>query len=119
MTEKIYTIDATDKKLGRIATEAAHVLMGKHETSYTRNNEGEGVVIIENAHAMAIEERKKESTLYFRHSGYRGNQKKETLGDVLTKKGAAEAIQRTIYGMLPKNKLKKRMLARLFIKDTK
>ena len=117
MNEKTYTIDAKGKRLGRVASEAATILMGKDSPAYARHKEGEGKVVIENAGALSIDENKRKDKAYYSYSGYPGNQKKEVLKDLIAKKGGKELLIRAISGMLPKNKLRDRMLKRLLINE--
>ena len=116
-TNTIYTIDARGKKLGRIATEAASVLMGKHTAAYSRNKTGTCAVIIENAKEMDIANKKQTEKKYFRYSGYPGGLKEECMEEIIRKKGYSEVLKRAITGMLPKNKLQKQMLAKLIINE--
>lgn len=112
-----YTIDAEGKKLGRVATEAAMVLMGKNKPDYRPNVAPNVRVIIENGSKLAISEKKKDETIYTRYSGYPGGLKSETLGDVIEKKSHGEVIRRAVHGMLPANKLRKIMLSHLIVKE--
>ncbi len=113
MKKKI--IDAQNKKLGRIATEAAMALMGKDSPDYKRNVAPDVEVQIINAGAMDISSIKKEDKYYLTHSGYPGGQKKEKLGALIDRKGAEEALKRAVKGMLPDNKLKAKMIINLKI----
>lgn len=112
-----YTIDAQGKKLGRVATETAMILMGKNKPSYKPNVAPDVKVVIENASKLAISEKKKDDTVYTRYSGYPGGLKVETLGAVVEKKSYGEVLKRAVYGMLPANKLRKIMLSNLTIKE--
>ncbi len=117
--QTFYTINARAQRLGRVAADAARVLMGKHTPRYERNRINGQRVRIEHTAALQIDERKKKHTIYSRHSGYPGSLKRETLAALITKRGQqrgyAEALRRAIYGMLPKNKLRPRMMKRLEI----
>lgn len=112
-----YQIDASDKRMGRIATEAASVLMGKTTTAYKRNQHGAVSVVISNASKMDLPERKLSQKEYLRYSGYPGGQKSERLEEVIEKKGASEALRRAVYGMLPSNRLRARMMSQLIIEE--
>lgn len=112
-----YTIDAQGKKLGRIATEAAACLMGKKSVSFAKNKALEGAVEIVNAGKLDITAKKKAGDVYTTYTGFRGGLKKETLGELLTRKGASEALRRAIYGMLPNNKLRDVRIKNLTIKN--
>lgn len=104
--KNIHTIDAKGKRLGRVATEAAHILMGKDDTSFVRNKVISSGVSITNAGQILIDAKKLKQKEYTRYSGHPGGLKKESLGKVVKDKGIAEALSRAVYGMLPSNKLR-------------
>ena len=108
-------IDAQNKKIGRVATEAAMALMGKDSPDYKPNVVPNIEVQIINADSMDIPSVKKDDKYYLTYSGYPGGQKKEKLGALLDRKGAAEALKRAVKGMLPDNKLKAKMIINLKI----
>lgn len=112
-----YTIDAQGKKLGRVASEAAMLLMGKNKPSYKPNVAPEVTVKIENVSKLDISEKKRDDKVYTRYSNYPGGLKSETLGEVIEKKTEAEALRRAVYGMLPANRLRKVMLSHLVIEE--
>ena len=112
-----YTLDATNKKPGRLATEVAVLLMGKNRTDFVRNAIPDVQVVVENAGKMSIDERKRVGKSYVTHSGYPGHLKTARVEEVIAKKGASDVLRRAISGMLPKNKLRPRMLKRLTIKE--
>ena len=112
-----YTIDAQGKKLGRVATQAAMILIGKNKPNYRPNVAPSVKVVIENASKLSIADKKKDQTLYTRHSGYPGGLKVENLRSVVEKKSYGEALRRAVYGMLPANKLRKIMLSNLTVKE--
>lgn len=112
-----YTIDATNKSLGRIATEAASVLQGKNTTDFARNTIAQTSVTITNASKLKIDPRKMLTKTYKRYSGYPGGLKEETLAHVSTTKGFKAVVETAVKGMLPDNKLKKAMLKHLTITE--
>ncbi|MEK7593465.1 MAG: 50S ribosomal protein L13 [Patescibacteria group bacterium] len=112
----LYTIDATNKKIGRLASEIAVILQGKKNPKYEPRLEGEDKVVVENIHKMAIGQKKLIQRVYYRHTGPLGHLKKRTLKMILEKKGPAETLKRTIKGMLPKNRLLIKRMKRLTIK---
>ena len=113
----MHTIDATGKKIGRVATEAAVFLMGKNKVSFRRNVvSGEKVSII-NAGKLSISEKKKDGKIYKRYSGYPGGLKETSLGELLEKKGAREVLRKAVHGMLPGNRLRPRMMKNLEINE--
>jgi large subunit ribosomal protein L13 len=101
-----YTIDATGRTIGRVATEAAKVLIGKHRADYTPHNPPMTKVIIQNADALSISERRKEGRTFARYSGYPGGLRTIKLQEVLDKKGTPEAMRLAIQRMLPNNRLR-------------
>ena|SRR3989338_1536365 len=110
------TIDAQDKTLGRVASEAAKVLIGKHKTTFVKNAVvGEEVTVI-NASKVRISGDKARAKTYVRYSGYPGGQKIETYAMLTARRGEAEAIRRAVLGMLPKNKLQTKRIKLLTIK---
>ncbi len=111
-----HTIDAAGKRIGQIATEAATVLMGKDKVDFTKHIMSDVVVTIENASKLDIPE-KKLGEIYQSYSGYPGGRKEETLGHLKERLGIGEALQRSIGGMLPNNKHKKRLLKQLIINE--
>lgn len=116
MTTK-HTIDASGKRPGRIATQVAVLLMGKNRTDYVRNAIPDVEVEVTNAREMSIDAKKMEQKTYAHHSGYPGGLKQETVAQVIDKKGQKEVLRKAVYGMLPKNKLRPRMMKHLIIKD--
>lgn len=115
-TNKTYKIDASGKRLGKIATEVASVLNGKTSTTFSRHTVEAVSVNIENASKMDISEKKK-TEIFQTYSGYPGGQRRETLGHLATRRGFAEVLRRTISGMLPNNKLKKQLMKQLSITE--
>ncbi len=116
MTTK-YTIDASGRTIGRIASEAASIIMGKNIAAFARNIAPNVSVNIVNAAKTRITAKKKVEKEYFRFTGYPGGRKSDTLGRVLDKKGYDEVFRNAVYGMLPKNKLRKEMLKSLIVTD--
>lgn len=115
-TKKEYVIDASGKRLGRIATEAASVLIGKNSPDFSKNEIANVEVVIENASKMDIPEHREKDT-YQSYSGYPGGLRSETLIHLAKRLGYAEVLKRTISGMLPKNKLRKPTLHNLKVKE--
>ena len=112
----IHTIDAKDKTVGRVATEAAKFLIGKNTTTFKRNAAPSVSVKIINAAAAKIHP-KKEGKLFHSYSGYFGGLKKETLISLATRRGYSEVFKRAVKGMLPKNKLQAKMLKNLSVTE--
>ena len=112
-----YTIDAKGRVPGRVATEVAVLLMGKNRTDFVKNAIPSVEVEVTNAAALKLDQKKLKDKAYYRHSLYPGGLKKETMEAVVEKKGAKEVLRRAVYGMLPKNKLRPRMMKNLKIKE--
>lgn len=112
-----YEIDATAKKLGRIASQAASVLMGKNRTDFARNTNPDVEVVISNTSKLSTTNKKMENKMYKNYSGYPGGLKETTMKKVVADKGMKEALRIAIKGMLPKNKLRDRMMKNLTITE--
>ncbi len=112
-----YSIDATDKAIGRVATEAAVFLMGKNTPDFARNVIPNVKVEITNTSKAKIDEKKKLQKTYSRYSGYPGGLKQPTMAQVIAKKGHRELFREAIAGMLPKNKLRSKMMNNLIITE--
>lgn len=111
---KWYVVDATDKTLGRLASEVASVLRGKRKTIYTPFMDTGDYVIIINAEKVQVTGKKMEQKLYRKHSDYVGGFKEVTLRAMMDKK-PEEVIKLAIKGMLPKNALGRKMLKKLSV----
>lgn len=112
MLKNIFKIDATDKSLGRIAAEAASILRGKNSVEFLPNKISDNRVIIFNTLKMKITGKKIKNKKYIRHSGYPGGIKMISLEEVL-KKDPNKPLKVAIYGMLPKNKLRDKLIKNL------
>ncbi len=115
--KKIHTIDATQKKIGRISTEAAKILMGKTSTDYAPNKVADLEVHIINASKADVSEKKKDEKIYRRYTGYPGGLIDTSLKRMIEKKGMSEAFRIAVKGMLPKNKLQAQMLKNLVVTE--
>ena len=111
------TVDAQNKKLGRLASEVAILLMGKDQTDFARNKIPDRDVKVINVSKLDIDERKKATKEYVRYTGYPGGLKTEKLGALIARQGNAEALRKAVRGMLPGNKLRPLMLKHLIIED--
>ncbi|MFT5352199.1 MAG: large subunit ribosomal protein L13 [Candidatus Paceibacteria bacterium] len=110
------TIDAENKILGRIASEAATTLLGKDSVDYAPNKIG-GKVHITNASKLSIAPKKENQMRYKRYTGYPGGLKYEKLTELIAKKGYSEVIKRAVKKMLPSNKLRDGMLKNLKVTE--
>jgi large subunit ribosomal protein L13 len=115
-TTKEYTIDASGKRLGKIATEAASYLIGKKTPEFARNIVPAISVTITNASKMDLSD-KKSKEIYQSYSGYPGGRRIETLEHLGKRLGYGEAVRRTVKGMLPKNKLQSLMMKNLKVTE--
>ncbi len=107
-------MDAKDKALGRLATDIAQKLMGKSKADFVRNLDMGDYVVVVNAKEIKVTGKKEEQKKYYRHSGYPGGFRAETLRELRARR-PEEIVTRAVKGMLPQNRLRDRMLKRLFV----
>lgn len=111
-----YVIDAAGKRLGRVATEAASVLIGKNSPTLAKNRVQSVKVTILNASKLDITEKRGRDT-FQRYSGYPGGRHVETLAHLAKRRGMGEVVRRVVSGMLPKNKLRDLRLKNLEVTE--
>jgi len=111
---KWHLIDAEGKTLGRLSTEIAKLLRGKHKVTFTPHVDGGDYVVIINAEKIEVTGKKRDNKVYRHHTGYIGNLK-EINFKKLQEKNPEEIIRLSVRGMLPKNKLRAPMMKRLRI----
>ena len=109
---KWYVIDATDKSLGRVATEVARLLRGKHKPTYTPNQDVGDHVIVINCKDAVLTGHKLDQKMYRHHSGFIGGMK-ETPARVMMEKSPEKAMYLAVKGMLPHTKLGRQMIKKL------
>ncbi len=109
-----YIIDAQGKILGRMATEIAKVLRGKHKPSFTPNQDAGDFVIVVNARNIKLTGTKLEKKIYYRHSEYPGGIRERTAAKMLEEK-PEDLIKLAVRGMLPKNRLSRKLVTKLKI----
>lgn len=109
-----YVVDAQGQTLGRLASRIATVLRGKHKPTYTPHTDCGDYVIIVNADKIHVTGQKMTQKMYYRHSGYPGGLKEVMLRDQL-QKFPDRVLEQAVRGMLPKNKLGRRMFKKLKI----
>lgn len=109
-----HLVDAKDKILGRVAVEIAAKLIGKSKPYFVRNLDCGDFVVVINAKHIKVTGHKEKEKLYTRYSGYPGGLKTKALWQ-LREENPTEIIRRAVMGMLPKNKLRDRMITRLHI----
>lgn len=112
-----HTIDAKGKKLGRIATEVAVILMGKDSVDFAKNVVADVKVKVINSSKIEIGSNKLEEKRYKRYSGYPGGLKIQSAAEVIKKKGYSELVKLAVRGMLPNNKLRPVMLKNLEVTE--
>ena len=105
-------VDAEGERLGRLATRVAGLLQGKHRPDYSRHQLSDDFVIVVNAAKIGVSGNKMSQKLYYRHSGYMGGMRTRTLEEMLTR-FPERVIELAVKGMLPRNRLGRRMLRRL------
>jgi large subunit ribosomal protein L13 len=109
---KWYVIDAEGMVLGRMATEVAHILRGKHKPIYTPHVDCGDHVIIINADKVRVTGKKEDGKIYWKHTGYPGGKKEISFKHYLEKK-PEELVTRAVKGMLPHNRLGRSMIKKL------
>ena len=110
--ERWHVVDADGERLGRLASRVAGVLQGKHRPDYSRHLLGGDFVIVVNASKIGLSGNKRQQKIYYRHTGYIGHLRQRTLEEMLDK-FPERVIERAVKGMLPRNRLGRRMLRRL------
>ena len=111
---KWFVVDADGKVLGRIASEIARRLRGKHKPTFCNFQDNGDFIVVVNAEKIHLTGKKWDDKKYYRHTGYIGGIKEQTAKEVLTKK-PEELIRMAVRGMLPKNKLGRKQLKKLKI----
>ncbi|OGE86061.1 MAG: 50S ribosomal protein L13 [Candidatus Doudnabacteria bacterium RIFCSPHIGHO2_02_FULL_46_11] len=114
-----YEFDASQFSLGRLATQVATILSGKHKATYAPHQDLGDYVVVTNAKKLKLTNpvRKSESKTYYRYSGYSGGLRKKTLGEIVAK-NPADVIKRAVEGMLDSNRLRKLKMRRLKIVES-
>jgi large subunit ribosomal protein L13 len=107
-----HVIDAKDVVLGRLATQVATLLRGKHKPIYAPHVDTGDFVIIVNADQVALTGNKRDQEFVYRHSGYPGGLRQRSFGEMLDKH-PTKLVEKTVRGMLPKNKLGRAMARKL------
>lgn len=111
---KWFVVDADGQTLGRLASEVASILRGKHKPTYTPHVDTGDHVIIINAEKIKLTGKKLSDKIYYRHSGYVGGLKSRTAGEMLSTR-PEKMIELAVFGMLPKNKLGRQMAKKLHV----
>lgn len=111
---KWHVVDLKGQVLGRVSTEIAKLLIGKHKPEYTTHVDTGDYVVVINASAVEVTGNKETDKTYYRHSMYPGGFRQETY-DKLKARDPKQIIEKAVYGMLPKNKLRSERMRRLKI----
>ncbi len=114
VTRDWYVVDAADKTLGRLSTEIANRLRGKHKPEFTPHVDTGDYIVVVNAEKVKVTGNKSTDKLYHHHTGYPGGIKSITF-DKLIDKAPERIIEKAVKGMMPKNKLSKAMMGKLKI----
>ncbi|MBU0661414.1 50S ribosomal protein L13 [Patescibacteria group bacterium] len=115
ITRDTHVIDATDRAIGRIATEVAMLLRGKNKATFEPHIDAGDIVVVEHIGAVKFTGRKLAQKDYYHHTQYPGGIRRTPM-KLVFEKDPAEVLRRAVYGMLPKNKLRDTMMKRLTIK---
>ena len=107
-----YVVDGQDKILGRMATEIARVLRGKHKPTFTPNQDAGDFVIVINASGVKLTGAKLQKKIYFRHTEFPGGIRERTAAEMLHIK-PEEMVRLAVRGMLPKNRLSRKLVTKL------
>ncbi|QJT08880.1 50S ribosomal protein L13 [Oceanidesulfovibrio marinus] len=107
-----FVVDAADQILGRLATQIAHRLRGKHKAEFAPHMDNGDFIVVVNAEKIKVTGNKLNDKFYYRHTGYPGGIKSRSLAETLERK-PEDAIMTAVRGMLPKNKLGRAMLKKL------
>ncbi|MFZ2167786.1 MAG: 50S ribosomal protein L13 [Minisyncoccia bacterium] len=111
-----HTINATDRTLGRVASEAAHALLGKLSVHFTKNMAIPMTVVVENASKMHLPSTRTKGKVYTRYTGYPDGLREMTMEEMITKKGIEEVVKKTVDGMIPRNRLRAPRMKNLVVK---
>lgn len=112
LTHDWWVVDATDLPLGRLASEVAKLIRGKHKPTFAPHMDGGDFVVVVNAERVAVTSDKSQEKIYYRHSGYPGGIKSETF-ESLRDRRPEVILERAVRGMLPKNRLGRKMNRKL------
>jgi len=116
MQRDTHNLDATDQPLGRLASQVAVLLRGKHKPEFEPNKDAGDIVVIDNIKKIKFTGDKLNQKMYYHYSGYPGGLKEANMKELIAKKGYSEVLKKAVWNMLPKNKLRQGMIKRLKIK---
>jgi large subunit ribosomal protein L13 len=112
VTREWHVIDATDVVLGRLAVQIATLLRGKHKPTFAPHVDGGDFVVVVNASKISLSGNKRTDKLAYRHSGHPGGLTATPVGEIL-EKDPRKAVEKAVWGMLPKNRLSRQLLGKL------
>jgi large subunit ribosomal protein L13 len=112
-----YKIDASGKKLGRLASEIASILLGKTSADFQKHEVADVKVNVINASKMDIDEKKAQTKTYRHYTGYPGGLREKTLEEVAVKKGYGEVLEKAVTGMIHNTRMKKEILKNLIVTE--
>lgn len=112
VTRDWWVVDAADLPLGRLSSEIARIIRGKHKPTFAPHVDGGDFVIVVNADKVAVSSGKSQDKIYYRHSGFPGGLKAESF-EALRRRRPEAIVERAVRGMLPKNKLGRKMATKL------
>ncbi len=112
VTHDWWVVDAADVPLGRVASEVAQLIRGKHKPTFAPHVDGGDFVIVVNAGQVAVTSDKSQEKIYYRHSGFPGGLRAESFESLLERR-PEQVIERAVKGMLPKSKLGRRLNRKL------
>ena len=108
LTAEWWVVDAAGLPLGRLASEIAQVIRGKHKPTYAPHTDGGDYVVVVNAEKVAVTSGKSQEKIYYRHSGFPGGLKEESFASLIERR-PEQVLERAVKGMLPKNRLGRHM----------
>lgn len=114
LSREWFVVDASGKILGRLAARIAHRLRGKHKPEFTPHLDNGDFLVVLNAEKIAVTGKKLDRKMYYKHTNYPGGLKERTLRQMLDKK-PEEVLRAAVKGMLPKNRLSRRLMTKLKI----
>ena len=112
-----YKIDASGKKLGRLASEVSSILLGKNNPNFRKHVVADVKVTVINAAKMDIDDKKTTTKTYRHYTGFPGGLREKTLGEVVAKKGFSEVLAKAVSGMIHNTRMKKEILKNLIITE--
>ena len=113
----LFVIDAEGRSLGRVASEAASVILGKKSVTYVQNEVLPVEVTITNASKMKLTEKRVDQKEFTHYTGYPGGLRTTSMRNMMATKGIAEVLRKAVDGMIPRNKLRKERMKRVTITD--